>query len=152
LILKNHCKDFISGSEMDFASYTEEATDIHHIFPANYCEKESIDIKQWNSVINKTPIYARTNRIIGGYAPSKYLGSIEKNHGVNKEKLDEYLKSHMIDVEAIRNNDFATYFAKRANAIYDLIEKSTGKEVAGRENQNSDSIDETIIEEQEIYL
>lgn len=152
LILKNHCKDFISGSEMDFASYTEEATDIHHIFPANYCEKEGIDIKQWNSVINKTPIYARTNRIIGGYAPSKYLGSIEKNHGVNKEKLDEYLKSHMIDVEAIRNNDFATYFAKRANAIYDLIEKSTGKEVAGRENQNSDSIDETIIEEQEIYL
>lgn len=152
LILKNHCKDFISGSEMDFASYTEEATDIHHIFPANYCEKKGIDIKQWNSVINKTPIYARTNRIIGGYAPSKYLGSIEKNHGVNKEKLDEYLKSHLIDVDAIRNNDFATYFAKRANAIYDLIEKSTGKEVAGRENQNSNSVDDTIIEEQEIYL
>ena len=58
----------------------------------------------------------------------------------------------MVDVDAIRNNDFATYFTNRAKSIYDLIEKSTGKEVAGRENQNSDSIDETIIEEQEIYL
>lgn len=152
LILKNHCKDFISGSEMDFASYVGEATDIHHIFPANHCEKEKIDIKQWNSVINKTPIYARTNRIIGGYAPSKYLNSIEKNHGVTKEKLDEYLKSHLIDVDAIRSDDFATYFTNRAEAIYDLIEKATGKDVAGRENANAESVEDVIIEEQEIYL
>lgn len=153
LILKNHCKDFISGSEMDFALYISEATDIHHIFPANYCEKEGLDIKQWNSVINKTPIYARTNRIIGGYAPSKYLNGIEKNHGVTKDELNEYLKSHLIDVEAIRKDDFATYFTNRADAIYDLIEKATGKMVAGRENKDAYSNDEdAVIEEQEIYL
>lgn len=152
LILKNHCKDFISGSEMDFASYVEEATDIHHIFPANYCDKEGIDIKQWNSVINKTPIYARTNRIIGGYAPSKYLGSIEKNHGVTKDKLDEYLISHLIDVDAIRSDDFTTYFTNRAEAIYDLIKKATGKDVAGRETVNAEPVEDVVIEEQEIYL
>ena len=32
LILKEHALDFIKGSQMDFASYVEEATDIHHIF------------------------------------------------------------------------------------------------------------------------
>lgn len=153
LILKNHCKDFISGSEMDFASYVGEATDIHHIFPANYCEQQKYDIKQWNSVINKTPIYARTNRIIGGSAPTKYLGSIERNHGVTPEDLNTYLESHLIDVEAIRCDDFDTYFKKRAEAIYDLIEKATGKAVAGRDIVNAESEDEaTTTEEQEIFL
>lgn len=152
LILKNHCRDFISGSEMDFASYVGEATDIHHIFPANYCEQQNIDIKMWNSVINKTPIYARTNRIIGGSAPTKYLRIIERNHGVTTEDLNIYLESHLIDVDAIRCDDFDTYFRNRANAIYDLIENATGKKVAGRENVITNSIDDVIIEEQEIFL
>ena len=147
LILKNHCKDFISGSKMDFASYVDEATDIHHIFPENYCKQQGIDIKLWNSVINKTPIYARTNRIIGGSAPTKYLSSIERNHGVNTADLNQYLKSHLIDVESIRSDNFDTYFQNRANAIYDLIEKATGKTVAGRENKDTDSNDEIVIEE-----
>ena len=33
LILKNHCKDFISGCEMDFAVYKSENPDIHYILP-----------------------------------------------------------------------------------------------------------------------
>ncbi len=132
LILKNHCKDFISGSEMDFASYALEATDIHHIFPANYCETMKYDKERWNSVINKTPIYARTNRIIGGVAPSKYIGSIERNHGVKPTDLDTFLSSHLIDVESIRKDDFDTYYVNRAKALFELIEKATGKPVAGQ--------------------
>lgn len=137
LILKEHALDFIKGSQMDFASYVEEATDIHHIFPQNYCEKMEYERAQWNSVINKTPIYARTNRIIQGAAPSKYLSSIERNHGVAPENLDKYLASHQIDVEAIRGDDFATYFEKRRQALLDLIERATGKPVSGRDEQPS---------------
>ena len=133
LILKAHARDFISGGEMDFASYVEEATDIHHIFPQSYCEKQKYSRALWNSVINKTPIYARTNRIIGGVAPSKYISSIERNHKVEPFKLVEYLASHQIDVEAIRSDDFYAYFEKRKNALLDLIEKATGKKISGRD-------------------
>lgn len=141
LILKAHARDFISGGEMDFASYVEEATDIHHIFPQNYCEKLKYSRALWNSVINKTPIYARTNRIIGGVAPSKYISIIERNHKVESSKLDEYLASHQIDVEAIRSDDFYAYFEKRKNALLDLIEKATGKKISGR--------DEMVLSENE---
>lgn len=135
LILREHALDFIKGSQMDFASFVEEATDIHHIFPQNYCEKLNLDKAKWNSVINKTPIYARTNRIIQGAAPSKYLSSIERNHGVSPEDLDLYIASHQIDVEAIRQDDFDTYFEKRRQALLNLIEKATGKPIAGRDEQ-----------------
>ena len=40
LILKDHCKDFISGREMDFTVYKAEYIDIHHVFPKDYCEKQ----------------------------------------------------------------------------------------------------------------
>lgn len=153
LILKNHCKDFISGSEMDFASYVEEATDIHHIFPANYCEKQKYDKKDWNSIVNKTPIYARTNRIIGGVAPSKYISSLERNHKVKPEDLDRFLESHLIDIEAIRKDDFKTYFKNRAKSLYDLIESATGKLIAGREESDSVNNGDTSVDlEDEIYL
>jgi len=134
LILKCRAKDFIKGTEMDFASYIDESTDIHHIFPASYCEKHGINRALWNSVINKTPIYARTNRIIGGVAPSKYISSIERNHRVPADTLDLYLGSHSIDVHAIRTNDFETYFENRRQSLLDLIERATGKEIAGRED------------------
>ena len=152
LILKNHCKDFISGSEMDFASYVGEATDIHHIFPANYCEQQHYDKKLWNSVINKTPIYARTNRIIGGVAPSKYISSIERNHGVAPSDLDAFLASHLINVSAIRGDDFDTYLNDRAQSLLGLIENATDKPVAGREDNNVSDAETSLVEEEEIYI
>lgn len=132
LILKNHCKDFISGDEMDYASYASEATDIHHIFPSHFCESMNYDEKKWNSVINKTPIYARTNRIIGGVAPSKYISSIERNHGVKSNDLDAFLASHLIDVESIRKDDFDSYYRERTKSLIALIEKATSKPIAGQ--------------------
>ncbi len=152
LILKAHALDFISGSQMDFASYVEEATDIHHIFPQSYCEKQGIDRALWNSVINKTPLYARTNRIIGGVAPSRYISSLERNHNVKTESLDNYLASHQIDVESIRNDDFDTYFNRRRNALLDLIEQATGKPVPGRGDFKEDSDIPTVfyVDAQEI--
>ena len=78
LVFKNHCRDFISGQEMDFALYKSARIDIHHIFPKDYCEKQGYPKAKWNSVVNKTPISESTNREIGGIAPSQYLFRIEK--------------------------------------------------------------------------
>lgn len=78
LILKNHARDFISGVEMDFSTYLNEKIDIHHIFPKDYCIGQKYDKSKWNSIVNKTPISARSNREIGGVSPSAYLGKLEK--------------------------------------------------------------------------
>lgn len=149
LVLKNHARDFISNKEMDFVSFIGDATDIHHIFPANYCIKTGIDRARWNSVINKTPICARTNRIIGGYAPSKYLSSIIRNHSAHEDDLKAALVSHQIDIESIFTDDFDTYFEKRRNALLDLIERATGKPVSGREEFVSITPTQADIEEME---
>lgn len=136
LILQNHCKDFISGSEMDFAVYSAENIDIHHIFPKDYCKQQNYPKEKWNSVVNKTPLTYTTNRKIGGSAPSVYLSKIEKQDMVYSNVLDEYLESHLINSNYCRNDDFDNYFIERAISILNLIEKATGKMIDGRDSDN----------------
>lgn len=134
LILKNHCKDFISGREMDFTVYKSENIDIHHIFPRSYCEKNNLSKEKWNSVVNKTPISYSTNRVIGGVAPSEYLKKIEEKGQVDYNSLNDYLQTHLIDVSAARSNDFEKHIVLRAKLLLDAIEKATGKIISGKDS------------------
>ena len=135
LILKNHCKDFISGREMDFTVYKSESIDIHHIFPRDYCEKNNYPRSKWNSVVNKAPISYSTNREIGGVAPSKYLAKIEEKGKVTSKVLDDYIDSHWISVKYCRNDDFDKHIIYRAIKLIDAIENAMGKPISGRDSK-----------------
>jgi len=129
LILKEGCLDFISGSAMDFTVYLDENTDIHHIFPRAYCEVKQFNKTKWNSIVNKTPLFARTNRIIGGNAPSEYLLKIEKSNHVARANLDHYIKTHKIDVNDLRDDNFDEFFIKRAKSLLGLISEAMSKSI-----------------------
>ena len=134
LVLKNHCKDFISGREMDFTVYKNEYIDIHHIFPRSYCEKINLPKEKWNSIINKTPISYSTNREIGGVSPNEYLSKIEAKGQVDSDMLNEYLESHWISAQYARENDFNKHIVYRAKKLLDAIENATGKPISGRDS------------------
>ena len=135
LVLKNHCKDFISGREMDFTVYNAESIDIHHIFPKDYCEKNNYPKSKWNSVVNKTPISYSTNREIGGVAPSKYLAKIEDSGKVTSDVLDGYINSHWISIQYCRGDNFDKHIVYRAIKLLDAIEAAMGKPISGRDSK-----------------
>lgn len=135
LILGNHCKDFISGREMDFTVYKSENIDIHHIFPRSYCEKNNLPKEKWNSIVNKTPITYSTNREIGGVSPNEYLSKIEVKGQVDSLDLDNYLATHWIDVNSCRTNNFDSHIILRAKKLLDAIELATGKNISGRDSE-----------------
>ncbi len=134
LILKNHACDFISGAEMDFSTYLNEKIDIHHIFPKDYCIGQNYDKSKWNSIVNKTPISARSNREIGGVAPSDYLGKLEKKGSVMPSALDGYVKTHLIDHNLLINNQFQDFIVDRAKKILSAIEQNTGRTISGKDS------------------
>lgn len=134
LILKNGCKDLISGSDMDFTVYNQDSIDIHHIFPQDYCIKKGYSKIKWNSIINKTPITYSTNREIGGVAPSQYLNKIETKKKVTHDDLNIYLESHLINTDFIRSDDFDKYFLDRASRLLDIIGNAMGKPITNRDN------------------
>ena len=121
--------DLMSGQPIEYGSFWEENIDIHHLFPKDWCKKNGLDSKFYDSIVNKTPLSARTNRIIGGRAPSTYLPRLEKEAGMSPEKLDELLRSHAIDPDSMRRDDFQTFFQTRTEALLKMIEAVVGKPI-----------------------
>ncbi|MFM2004457.1 MAG: hypothetical protein RLZZ09_112, partial [Pseudomonadota bacterium] len=139
LLMKEGAQDFRSGQKFDHTVFFGENVDIHHIFPQDWCKKQDIRSSVYDSIINKTPLSFRTNRILGGVAPSEYLAKLEKGDrqtpGIERERLDNYLRSHLIDPETLRRDDFSAFMADRQKRLQVLIEQATGKAVYAGEEQ-----------------
>ena len=133
LMMKQGSADFLSGDSIELSTYFDLNIDIHHIFPRAYCEKQNLRRTLWNSAVNKAPLSAKTNRVIGGKAPSVYLKSIEQNHQMPNDRLDEILRSHQIDPALLRSDAFEEFIRNRAGKLLDVIEREMGKAVPGRD-------------------
>lgn len=72
---------------------------------------------------------ARTNRIIGGAAPSKYLPLLVKQAEITPQELDEILTTHSVDPTAMREDDFDAFFEARGEALLSVIAEAMGKDV-----------------------
>ena len=128
LLLREGARDWMTGEESSIQSYFDEHIDIHHVFPQGWCRENGIESTRCDSIINKTPLTARTNRSIGGPAPSEYLERIQIQ--VPHDRLDEYLRTHLIDPTHLRTNDFDGFFAARQSALLRIIRKVMGKQTA----------------------
>ncbi len=133
-LMKQGSLDFLNGDPIELTTYFDRSIDIHHIFPKAYCQKKSYSKFHWNSIINKTPLTARTNRIIGGKSPSAYIENIEKNHNIEPNRMDEIMRTHLIGPSLLRTDDFHNFIINRAGLILDLISKIMGKKVTGRDS------------------
>ncbi|MEO7086692.1 MAG: DUF262 domain-containing protein [Gemmatimonadaceae bacterium] len=131
LLMKEGARDFRSGQKFDHIVFFGENVDIHHIFPQDWCKKQGIKPAVFDSIINKTPLSYRTNRMIGGVAPSEYLGKLERGNEtsppISRQKLGEYLESHLIDPRLLRSDSFDAFLAARQKDLLSLIEQATGK-------------------------
>ena len=132
LQMKSGAADWLSGQRLTTSTATSSSIDIHHIFPRAWCGRASPSIppRLYNSVINKTPIDAATNRIIGGRSPSGYLSRLEEK-GVAPETLESILKAHWINPGLLRSDDFANCFIQRGEAMLKLIGEAMGKPAQG---------------------
>jgi hypothetical protein len=145
MLMREGAKDLRTGQPYDQTVFFDEAVDIHHVFPEKWCKDQGIPPKTYNCVINKTPLSYRTNRIIGGAAPSHYLQKLERGHRsargdvqdppIERSALDSYVASHCIPVELLRADDFGGFMIERRRRLLDLIAHATGH---------------TLIEESEI--
>lgn len=127
LLLREGAEDWRTGSANTVQHYFDETVDIHHIFPRAWNDKNGIPPKIYNSIINKTPLTARTNRIIGGQAPSDYLRQLERKYDLSVDTVDERLRTHLIDPQYLRTDDFEGFFDARHRALLAIVGSAMGK-------------------------
>lgn len=158
LLMMEGAQDFRSGQKFDHTVFFGENVDIHHIFPQKWCNEHTIKPEIYDSIINKTPLSYKTNRIIGGSAPSKYLTRLEKvdalNQTIDSLSLDKYLKSNLIDPLLLRADSFDDFMIDRQKKLLTLIENAIGKNAytgeTVEEGQNVETDEDAYEAEQTI--
>lgn len=156
LLMRCGAEDFRSGQPFDQTVFFDENVDIHHVFPEAWCKQQGIRPEVYNSIINKTPLSARTNRIIGGVAPSAYLARLEtggeRNPPIASERLDSILQTHEVDVGLMRANNFDAFFNDRRERLLKLVETVMGKPAVREDIAPPDPNDSFGEDEQEAEL
>lgn len=131
LLMLEGAHDFRSGQKFDHIVFFGENVDIHHVFPQEWCKSNNLKNDVYDSIINKTPLSFRTNRAIGGWAPSKYIEKLEKgdvnNPPIPPSLLDSYLASHLADPRLLRRDDFSGFMADRQARLLRSIEAAMGR-------------------------
>ena len=130
LQMKNGASDWRTGESLTLSDWHNENIDIHHIFPRRWCEKDAnpkVPERLFNSIINKTPIDAKTNQIIGGKAPSRYLPQLLQSNN----DLSRVLEAHWLNPELLEADNFAECFVQRGEAMLNLIGKAMSKQITG---------------------
>jgi hypothetical protein len=150
LLLGDGSKDWMEAIDLDEARYASLAIDIHHIFPQKWCNDNGIDDEHRESIVNKTAISARTNRTIGGVAPSIYLEAIQKKAQISADHLDTLLDTHLVPAQELRADDFDAFFTKRREDLCQLVEKAMGKAVPRDVDQGTSGEDSSQFEKSEL--
>ena len=143
LQMKTGAADWRTADPLSVSTWFSNNTNIHHIFPKAWCRNRKpkpIPSKICDSIINKTPIDARTNQIIGGRGPSRYISRLEKD--IDPKTLDEILQSHWLRPDLLRSDRFAQCYVERGLAMLDLIGKSMGKPISGGRKVFSEALEQ----------
>jgi hypothetical protein len=146
LMMLEGAQDFRTGQKFDHTVFFGENVDIHHIFPQDWCKRQGIKPDVYDSIINKTPLSDRTNRTIGGVAPSEYLARLEKGGpntpAVAAERLDGFLRSHLINPDLLRGDRFDAFMVDRQRRLLTLIEQATGNAAyIGADQEEGEDVD-----------
>jgi hypothetical protein len=133
LLMLEGARDFRTSQKFENTVFFGENVDIHHIFPKKWCQDRGIAPAIFDSIVNKTPLSYRTNRIIGGAAPSEYISKLEvggrETPPINPVVLDGYLATHLINPELLRSDDFDAFMKDRRRRLAGLVEEATGNRV-----------------------
>ncbi len=151
LLMGEGAIDFRSGQAFGQTIFFDEGVDIHHIFPQDWCRKQGIDVRVFDTIINKTPLGYRTNRTIGGAAPSAYLEKLEAGGrdapAIAPGALDGYLRSHAAEPALLRADAFADFMADRETRLLALISAATGHQISrggAAPEEGEDVIDDAL--------
>jgi hypothetical protein len=148
LLMRHGCQDFISGKGFELMTFYNDKVDVHHVFPQAWCKKAGISPKVFDAIVNKTPLSKKSNILIGGDAPSIYLKRIESKHGLSAGRLDDILRTHLIEPQFLRADDFKGFCDARVKALSTLISEALGKPVV--ETHGANEIEREVEEDADI--
>lgn len=129
LLMAQGARDWRTGMRFDRSSVGQLQPGFYRIFPAAWCARHRVDEVLAESVLNRTPIGKRTEVVLDGFSPDRYLARVQSKSLMDDAEFDEVLASHNLDVKLLRQARFADFLAERRERFIRVVEHAMGKKV-----------------------
>jgi hypothetical protein len=128
LLIRQGCYDWYHASgPINGEIVIGESVDFRLIFPKGWFERTKIKDERMNSVVNKTAMSFRANKMIGSRSPATYLEMIARESGSPPDWVDDLVSTHRIDPKTLRAADFDAFYRDRTEQLLALVESAMGK-------------------------
>ncbi|WP_406227485.1 DUF262 domain-containing protein [Streptomyces anthocyanicus] len=104
----------------------EYGVDVRQIFPKTWFRRGNSEGLPTSSIVNKTPLSYRAAMDMTG-APSSYLSTMVAASDMRPEWFDDVLSTHLIDPDALRENDYERFYRDRSKQLQELVHSAMGK-------------------------
>ena len=103
----------------------------HHIFPQQFLRNSDIKGYMANGILNRTPLYADTNRAISSSAPEIYLNdkNIVGDEGIDAQTIESHAISKELAMQPFSRDVFEAFCSDRQRRIASLIERVTEQKI-----------------------
>ena len=136
LLMARGARDWRTGRVFDKNSFAELKPGFFPVFPLAWCEKNGVDPVLAASVLNRTPMGKRTEVVLEGRSPQRYLPRLQSKSILDDADFDAVLASHEIDPTTLHTSDWEGFFADRRERFIGMVEYAIGKPVIRDVNEN----------------
>lgn len=125
LFMARGARDWRTGRGFDRYSYDELQPHFTRIFPLG----GEVDEARGQSVVNRTPLSRRTQMLVEGQSPTRYLPRVQSKSLMDDAEFDTLLATHEIEPPLVFRGDFDAFYRNRKERIIGMIEYAMGKEI-----------------------
>ncbi|MGP6173358.1 GmrSD restriction endonuclease domain-containing protein [Corynebacterium sp. A21] len=129
LLMARGARDWRTAQPFDRWTFKDLDTGFHPIFPRGWCEDRGVDLILADSVLNRTPMGRRTQVMLDGAAPGRYLNRVQEKSLMDDVEFDIVLAGHDLDPALLHASDAEAFFADRRSRLLGVIEYAIGKPV-----------------------
>lgn len=129
LLMARGAKDWRTGSAFNRDTIVDLQEGFHPVFPLRWCEEHGVDPVLASSVLNRTPMGKRTEVVLDGKSPQRYLPRVQSKSVMDDAEFNAVLETHELEASALWEADWKAFFADRRRRFVGMIEHALGKPV-----------------------
>lgn len=129
LLMARGARDWRTGETFTPDNVADLQPGFYQVFPEMYCQAAGIDAALATSVLNRAPMGKRTEVVIDGGEPKRYLRRIQSKSIMEDDEFDAVLSTHELEPEYLFRSQWREFFEDRRRRLVGMIEYAMDKKV-----------------------
>ncbi|RNE48348.1 GmrSD restriction endonuclease domain-containing protein [Corynebacterium alimapuense] len=129
LLMGRGARDWRTAQPFDRWTVADLAPGFYRIFPREWCVEQGVDPVLADSVLNHTPMGKRTEVILDGYSPARYLRRVQSKSLMEDSEFDTVLSSHELNASLLYQGDVRNFLRDRRARFLGMVEYAMNKPV-----------------------